>query len=221
MKVLHNRSDNSVVCCCQLFVRCGILCRHVFCVFKNCNVQKIPNQYLLKRWTRDLIPPGLRRKKNRYGEKNENISTLFVQATSLVDDCCQILRNHEPKLSDFVDKLKALKSEFEADIPSVPRTKVSDVVLDFMGVKKPKKVKVRNPTRTNKKGDKNKVDKHRIKSGREQSFEKSKKRQAGCGICGLSDHNRRTCPNKQKVADLYRISAGVGGDIPEAAETNN
>ncbi|PWA95515.1 FAR1 DNA binding domain, Zinc finger, SWIM-type, MULE transposase domain, FHY3/FAR1 family [Artemisia annua] len=98
-KVLHNRSDDSVVCCCQLFVRCGILCRHVFCVFKNFNVQKILHQYLLKRWTRDLIPPGLRRKKNRYGEKNENISNLFVQATSLVDDCCQILRNDEPKLS--------------------------------------------------------------------------------------------------------------------------
>ncbi|PWA87421.1 FAR1 DNA binding domain, Zinc finger, SWIM-type, MULE transposase domain, FHY3/FAR1 family [Artemisia annua] len=86
-KVLHNRSDDSVVCCCQLFVRCGILCRHVFCVFKNCNVQKIPNQYLLRRWTRDLIPPGLRRKKNRYGKKNENVANLVVQATSLVDDC--------------------------------------------------------------------------------------------------------------------------------------
>ncbi|PWA90354.1 FAR1 DNA binding domain, Zinc finger, SWIM-type, MULE transposase domain, FHY3/FAR1 family [Artemisia annua] len=96
-KVLHNTSDDSVVCCCQLFVRCGILCRHVICVFKNCNVQKIPNQYLLRRWLRDLIPPGLRRKKNRYGEKNENVANLVVQATSLVDDCCQILRNDEPR----------------------------------------------------------------------------------------------------------------------------
>ncbi|PWA84760.1 hypothetical protein CTI12_AA131850 [Artemisia annua] len=88
-KVLHDRSDDSVVCCCQLFARCGILCRHIFCVFKNCNVQKIPKQYLLKRWTRDLIPPGLRRKKNRYGEKNENIFNLFIQASSLVDDCSE------------------------------------------------------------------------------------------------------------------------------------
>ncbi|PWA91611.1 FAR1 DNA binding domain-containing protein [Artemisia annua] len=96
-KVLHNRSDDSVMCCCQLFVRCRILCRHVFCVFKNCNVQKIPNQYLLRRWSRDLIPSGLRWKKNRYGEKNENVANLVVQATSLVDDCCQILRNNEPR----------------------------------------------------------------------------------------------------------------------------
>ncbi|PWA56439.1 hypothetical protein CTI12_AA402300 [Artemisia annua] len=43
-KVLHNRSGDSVVCCCQLF-----------------------------RWTRDLIPPGLRRKKNRYGRKDANV----------------------------------------------------------------------------------------------------------------------------------------------------
>ena len=221
MKVLHDRSDDSVVCCCQLFTRCGILCRHIFCVFKNCNVQKIPKQYLLKRWTRDLIPPGLRRKKNRYGEKNENIFNLFIQASSLVDDCCQILRNDEPKLTGFVEKLKALKSEVEVDVPSLSRTKVSDVVQDFMGVRKPKKCKVKNPTKTNKKGDKNKVDKKRIKSGREQSYEKSKKRKNGCTICGLSDHNKRTCPNKEKVADLYRVAAGGGGDDLELAVSNN
>ena len=209
MKVVHNTSDDSVVCCCQLFVRCGILCRHVFCVFKNCNVQKIPNQYLLRRWTRDLIPPDIRRKKNRYGEKNENVSNLVVQATSLVDDCCQILRNDESRLSGFVDKLKALKSEFEADVPSLPRTKVSDVVQEFMGIQKPDQLSVKNPSVTKKKGDKNKVNKDRIKGGREQSFKENKKRKpAGCGICGLSDHNRRTCPNKEKVAALYGGAAG-------------
>lgn len=166
---------------------------------------------MLRRWSRDLIPPALRRKKNRYGEKNENVANLVVQATSLVDDCCQILRNDEPRLSGFVDKLKVLKSEFEADMPSLPRTKVSDVVQEFMGIEKPKKIDIKNPTKTNKKGDKNKVDKDRIKGGREQSFEQNKKRN-GCGICGLADHNRRTCPNKEKVADLYGGGAGRGGD---------
>ncbi|PWA37770.1 hypothetical protein CTI12_AA576330 [Artemisia annua] len=86
-KVVYNKLDGSVVCCCQLFVRCGILCRHIFFVFKNCNVLKVPDQYILKRWTRDLIPPDLRRQKARYGQENEEIEKLAIEASSLVESC--------------------------------------------------------------------------------------------------------------------------------------
>ncbi|PWA41730.1 FAR1 DNA binding domain, Zinc finger, SWIM-type, MULE transposase domain, FHY3/FAR1 family [Artemisia annua] len=85
--VVYNKLDGSVVCCCQLFVRCGILCHHIFCVFKNCNVLKVPDQYILKRWTRDLIPPDLRRQKARYGQENEEIEKLAIEASSLVESC--------------------------------------------------------------------------------------------------------------------------------------
>ncbi|PWA37595.1 FAR1 DNA binding domain, Zinc finger, SWIM-type, MULE transposase domain, FHY3/FAR1 family [Artemisia annua] len=86
-KVVYNKLDGSVVCCCQLFGRCGILCRHIFCVFKNCNVLKVLDQYILKRWTRDLIPPDLRRQKARYGQENEEIEKLAIEASSLVESC--------------------------------------------------------------------------------------------------------------------------------------
>lgn len=68
-KVLRNIEDGSVVCSCRHFARYGFLCRHIFCVFKNRDIEVIPNQYILRRWTRDIIPPDLRRKTNRYGEK--------------------------------------------------------------------------------------------------------------------------------------------------------
>ncbi|GJT70784.1 FAR1-related sequence 5-like protein [Tanacetum coccineum] len=38
--------------------------------FKNRDINVIPKQYILRRWTRDIIPPDLRRQRNRYGEKN-------------------------------------------------------------------------------------------------------------------------------------------------------
>ncbi|PWA63072.1 FAR1 DNA binding domain, Zinc finger, SWIM-type, MULE transposase domain, FHY3/FAR1 family [Artemisia annua] len=84
-KVVYNKLDGSVACCCQLFVRCVILCRYIFCVFKNSNVLKIPDQYILKRWTRDLIPADLRRQKARYGQENEEIEKLAIEASSLVE----------------------------------------------------------------------------------------------------------------------------------------
>ncbi|GKB34152.1 protein FAR1-related sequence 5 [Tanacetum coccineum] len=49
----------------QLFVRVDILCRHIFCIFKNINVEMIPQQYILRRWTKNLIPATLRNKRNR------------------------------------------------------------------------------------------------------------------------------------------------------------
>ncbi|GJV99343.1 FAR1 DNA binding domain, zinc finger, SWIM-type, MULE transposase domain containing protein [Tanacetum coccineum] len=168
-KVLYNKGDGSVSCCCQLFVRSGILCRHIFCVFKNFKVSCIPDQYILRRWTKDLIPPDLRNKKNRYGEKNEAIEKLAMEASIILDSCVHMLRNNEPKLSVFVNKMKAIKSELEAELPIVPTRTVSDFVQEFMGVKKPDKVKVKNPTGVRPKG---REKQKRIKSGREISMKK-------------------------------------------------
>ncbi|GJT26506.1 FAR1-related sequence 9-like protein [Tanacetum coccineum] len=171
-KVLYNKGDSSVTCCCQLFVRSGILCRHIFCVFKNFKVSCIPDQYILRRWTKDLIPPDLRNKKNRYGEKNEAIEKLSMEASIILDS-----------FSDFVE--------------------------EFMGVKKPNQVKVRNPTGVKPKGrEKGK----RIKSGREISMKKSNKKKSGCGICGSTSHNRRTCPGKDNPDALYPAVLVSGGN---------
>ncbi|GKD86169.1 hypothetical protein Tco_1357323 [Tanacetum coccineum] len=46
-------------------------------------------------------------KKNRYGEKNEAIEKLAMEASIILDSCVHMLRNNEPKLSVFKpDKVK-------------------------------------------------------------------------------------------------------------------
>ncbi|GJV70108.1 FAR1-related sequence 5-like protein [Tanacetum coccineum] len=115
----------------KLFVRSGILCRHIFCVFKNFKVSCIPDQYILRRWTKDLILPNLRNQKNRYDEKNEAIEKLVMEASIILDSCVHMLRNNEPKLSVFVNKMKAIKSGLEAELPIVPTHTVSDFVQEF------------------------------------------------------------------------------------------
>ncbi|GKC24247.1 FAR1-related sequence 5-like protein [Tanacetum coccineum] len=51
-KVLRIIKDGSVVCSCRHFLRYGFLRRHIFCVFKNRDINVIPKQYILRRWTR-------------------------------------------------------------------------------------------------------------------------------------------------------------------------
>ncbi|GKA94081.1 hypothetical protein Tco_0816067 [Tanacetum coccineum] len=78
--------------------------------------------------------------------------------------------------------MKAIKSDLEAELPIVPTRTVSDFVQEFMGVKKPDKVKVKNPTGVRPKG---REKQKRIKSGREISIKKSMKKIV---VPGGSDH---------------------------------
>nr|GEY51993.1 hypothetical protein [Tanacetum cinerariifolium] len=118
-KVLRNIGDGSVVCSCQLFVRVGILYKYMFCVFKNANVEMIPQQYILRRWTKSLIPTALRNKRNKYDK---------------------------PRLGAFVEKLKPLKKDVEADCLNPPSKNKTDNLEQFVGVLKPPVVEVKNPT---------------------------------------------------------------------------
>ncbi|GJV13727.1 FAR1-related sequence 5-like protein [Tanacetum coccineum] len=191
-KVLRSVGDGSVVCSCQLFVRVGILCKHIFCVFKNANVEMIPQQYILRRWTKNLIPAGLRNKRNRYGEKNVVVENYANEATSIVDHCVHLLSKDEPRLGAFVEKLKSLKKEVEADCPNPPSKNKTDNLEQLVGVPKPAVVDVNNPTVGSTKGRK----KLRIKGGKEKAIEKSLKGRNSCSLCGGTDHNKRTCPGR-------------------------
>nr|GEU61397.1 hypothetical protein [Tanacetum cinerariifolium] len=129
---------------------------------------------------------GLMRTTSSYGNKNESIEKLAMEASIILDSCVHMLRNNKPKLSIFVNKMKAIKSELETEFPIVPTHTVSDFVQELMGVKKPDKVKVKNPTGVRPKG---REKQNRIKSGSEISMKKIVKKRNktlnGCDICGL------------------------------------
>ncbi|PWA43522.1 protein FAR1-RELATED SEQUENCE 5 [Artemisia annua] len=189
--VLRNQGDGSVVCSCQLFVRVGILCRHVFYVFKNANIEVIPSQYILRRWTKNLIPAALRNKRNIYGEKNEIVENYANEASSIVDYCVHMLSKDEPRLSSFVEKLRLLKIDVEADCPNPPSKNKADNLEELVGVPKPDEKTINNPALGNPKGRK----KLRIKGGKKQALDKNSKNRNACSLCGEIDgHNRRTCP---------------------------
>nr|GEZ40460.1 protein FAR1-related sequence 5 [Tanacetum cinerariifolium] len=140
-----------------------------FCVFKNANVEMIPQQYILRRWTKNLIPVALRNKRNIYGEKNVVVENFVNEATSIVDHCVHLLSKDEPRLGAFVEKLKSLKKDVEADCPNPPSKNKTDNLEQLVGVPKPPVVEVNNPTVGSTKGQK----KLRIKRGKEKVIEKT------------------------------------------------
>nr|GFA01925.1 protein FAR1-related sequence 5-like [Tanacetum cinerariifolium] len=204
-KVLQNVGDGSVVCSYQLFVRVGILCKHIFCVFKNANVEMIPQQYIMRRWMKNLIPATLRNKRNRYGEKNVVVENFANEATLIVDHCVHLLSKDEPRLGAFVEKLKSLKKEVEADCLNPPSKNKTHNLEQLVGVPKPPAFDVDNPTVGSTKGRK----KLRIKGGKDKTIEKSLKDRNSCSLCGGTDHNKRTCPRRFKVQDEVVVQKEV------------
>nr|GEW36129.1 protein FAR1-related sequence 5 [Tanacetum cinerariifolium] len=95
---------------------------------------------------------------------------------------------NEPMLGDFVDKLKSLKKDVEADCPNPPSKNKTDNLEQLVRVLKPPVVEVNNPTVGSTKGRK----KLHIKRGKEKTIEKSLKGRNSCSLCGGTDHNKRT-----------------------------
>ncbi|GKA21483.1 hypothetical protein Tco_0701472 [Tanacetum coccineum] len=68
----------------------------------------------------NLIHAALRNKRNRYGKKNVVVENFANEATFIVDHCVHLLSKDEPRLGAFVEKLKSLKKDVEADCPNPP-----------------------------------------------------------------------------------------------------
>ncbi|XP_019171996.1 PREDICTED: protein FAR1-RELATED SEQUENCE 5-like [Ipomoea nil] len=49
--VVHNVNDHEAKCSCKMFEMVGLLCRHIFVVFRD--LEKIPLRYVVNRWTKD------------------------------------------------------------------------------------------------------------------------------------------------------------------------
>lgn len=201
--MIFNKSDGTIVCSCRKFVRRGFLCRHVFCVFKNSCIEEIPHQYVLRRWTRDIIPADLRKRKRR--SETSEFEKLTNEATSALDDCIMLVGNDPEKLVDLVQKMKKIKTDLEDSSSNVKPLTKTDIIEKLHGIEKPDVVEIQNPEVSRYKGCAN--------DGRLQSIqqkEKAKKKKGikpkTCGICGMTDHNRRSCGKKKAEAEAKKLA---------------
>nr|GEW58185.1 hypothetical protein [Tanacetum cinerariifolium] len=162
--------------------------------YKNCNIEVIPERYILRRWKRDLIPHALRRNTNRYGEKDKAIEKLTNEANFVVDECLFLLRKYEERLKQLVEKLENIKKEIQ-----------------------PKQNLVNNPQKASNKGGRRG---ERRKSRREIAMKAKAKRARKCGYCveKTNKHTKTTCPLYPKyIAKLARIEVAAKQEKRTAA----
>ncbi|KAJ9537073.1 hypothetical protein OSB04_029806 [Centaurea solstitialis] len=195
MQVTHNKEHASFHCSCLFFHHYGLLCRHIFCVFKNLGIEEIPTKYIMKRWRKDLISSELLKKQHWDGEGNQHLKELENDAQSIFDDCLGIVVNDIKKFEAFVSKMKTLKTELEEAAGCTVAQKGKEKIMEsLLGVSKPDIVAVGNPKDINNKGS---GTGKRLKSGKEKAIEKRQKVARLCRLCGeYAFHDSRNCPSR-------------------------
>nr|GEU29980.1 FAR1 DNA binding domain-containing protein [Tanacetum cinerariifolium] len=195
--VVFNQIDGSVTCSCGHYNYHGFLCRHVFCVFRIHGFDKIPDVYINRRWTKNVLHAHLLDKRHRYGPCIEESERLASDIHSTIKDCISLFKNDSDKLSEFLSTVKELKKklEDETQVPNVEPNKddlyseLLDVtILDKVVIKTPKLIFRSKGTRRIKSATEIGKAKTIARSNRKVPFKRRT-----CNACGGKGHNKATC----------------------------
>ncbi|XP_074266826.1 protein FAR1-RELATED SEQUENCE 5-like [Silene latifolia] len=214
---IHDRERNKVYyvgfipdgvklsCSCKKFERHGILCRHALYVLKEQGFEKVPNHYLLSRWSKLALCQPLCG--NLLETLNEDCSALEVQKIKLDNlwsklfSCVTIAEQKPECIDELMDLLKGFKdkmilesSPFECSSGVTcekSRNKNKELEM-LLGTKIPTEVTVLNPIQSKTKGSGK-----RLVSQKDKAVQEHKKAPRKCNACGeLGFHDSRNCPGR-------------------------
>jgi len=153
--------------------------------------QEIPEQYILRRWRKDVISSNYNLRRDRFDESDAEVTKLVNEAFFNFESCIDLVREDKQKLSDFVKKTEVLMSELKSGSTNEVLDKNKDVVEKLMAVTIPETIEIKVPNVQHNKG----CGKKRLIGEMEKSILKSQKKTRICSGCGKKEpHNYRTCP---------------------------
>ncbi|XP_031116646.1 protein FAR1-RELATED SEQUENCE 5-like [Ipomoea triloba] len=189
--------DNCARCSCKMFERMGLLCKHIFFVFKDRGLESIPSRYLVHRWTKGacLHPifdiDGIVVDQSA---KVENVRRLTNLMWSDIYACVGLADGNIDRLSQIRsvinDQRKLFLQDGSDNGSSVAGGSKKSVINSFCGsMSKASSVEVHDPVKA-----KNKGSGKRLKSARERAASKCAKQSRRCHTYDEYGHNSWTCP---------------------------
>ncbi|XP_023759359.1 protein FAR1-RELATED SEQUENCE 5-like [Lactuca sativa] len=156
-KVVYDKKESSFECSRSLFFQNGILCRHIFCIFRTYQINKIPSKYILRRWCKGVIPSEVLMKQCLNDETSSSSSLLYDplsrQVLIFVEESVSSLSKDTDKLKEFFELIKEAKLKVDGvcstSISSNSLLKIKDIfefVESSYGVKKPSISDIGNPS---------------------------------------------------------------------------
>ncbi|XP_047966051.1 protein FAR1-RELATED SEQUENCE 5-like [Salvia hispanica] len=209
--VKHDRTDDSYSCDCKLFSRQGYLCSHVFFLFRNNEVKKIPDNYCASRWMKTPLVKAV------HGHVDETLPTQSVfderqnvskQGISLFYGFLRRFETDIDVLRAFVGGLEELGNSLHAGTPLPTASEKRRMIEKFYGMERPEVVEVHPPDVVKTKGHAS-SSASRLISKREKAIKDATRPLRRCKACDeLCHHDSRNCPMLKELETENELRKG-------------
>ncbi|KAL3643682.1 hypothetical protein CASFOL_014497 [Castilleja foliolosa] len=192
VEVVYDSVEDSYTCSCRKYVRWGLLCRHIFVLFKERKVRFIPDKYIVSRWTKNALNTVSLTSGLNIIEKTDPLEKHKIVLGQLYSEFYHtigVVGNDTETLESIMCSLKDHR-ERKSNVDTSQNTK-RRLFEDHFGAQVPDKgsVTIHPPAPVHNKGSGK-----RIKSAAEIAFENSKKTLRLCRKCNQrTNHDSRNC----------------------------
>ena len=139
-QVLCKPAEEFYQCTCKRFESYGLLCRHIFYVIRFSNVKNFPKKYVLRRWSKDSLPPP-----SVIQATGDSPDMILREIFRSVEYCVNRYANDPELLQKFRDHQVQLMAKADADVPIPPKTTKRDRIASILGVSQPDEIIVNVP----------------------------------------------------------------------------
>ncbi|XP_022019540.1 protein FAR1-RELATED SEQUENCE 4-like [Helianthus annuus] len=196
-EVLFREDDMEIKCSCGRYEQYGVLCRHIFLVLKMSKVETFPKKYVMRRWTRDVVPRKTVTSVKENAEANQTVDgvnkvvrEIMIGTEYIVDKLSMDME----KLTLYRDKVKGDIAQLDGICGSSQPIQKKGRIATLLGFKQPDKDTVRALVGIRTKGC---GFKKWIKSTFEQVSTKQPRKQR---TCGSHEHDKRKCDKKPEAS---------------------
>ncbi|XP_042005916.1 protein FAR1-RELATED SEQUENCE 5-like [Salvia splendens] len=195
--VRHDKTDDTYFCECKLFGRHGYLCSHIFFLFRNNEVKKIPDKYCESRWMKTSLAKAV------HGEFHDPVlthssaddrQTVSKQAISMFYGFLRQFETDIDALRAFVAGIEELGNSLQTGTPATSVAEKRRMVEEFYGMVRPESVAVHPPDVVKTKGHAS-SSASRLISKREKAIKDASRPPRQCKACHeVGHHDSRNCP---------------------------
>ncbi|KAJ9541390.1 LOW QUALITY PROTEIN: hypothetical protein OSB04_027896, partial [Centaurea solstitialis] len=194
-EVLHDVKFDRHTCECNMFVRVGLTCRHIFKVLMNDGVDRILEHFICKQWTRAFIPVQVQAARARYGEVDMEKESLINVMYADFDLILSRIRNEMNTLREVSETLSTMKVKYGASFfANNPAKDKAEALKECYGMDAPVDPEIMPAAGIRNKGcGRGK----RLIGALEKAVEKNKRPLRMCRVCKTpAHHDSRNCPQR-------------------------
>lgn len=130
--VVQNIEEKSASCSCK-HIRLGVLCKHIFHVFKDMQLERIPDKYIVSRWTRSACLKPIFQINGSIVDQTTDIEGIKLIINHMWGDlytCFQIEEGNIERLIELRGALTKQKHKFQQVLVEGSGQTVKEIIVE-------------------------------------------------------------------------------------------